>query len=280
MKIPELIKLALPNSIKKIGLSTRYSWRSYKHPGSKYCCSICKQKFDRFISLSSICNGKFLVDVDVNNVIYSVNDYETLSIENFMCPVCGAQDKARMYALYLSKKLEEYIPGQKVKLLHFAPEAGLENLLKYDARVDYRSADLLRDNVDDRVDLTDMRIYADCSFDAVICSHILEHIPSDKAAVRELYRVLKRGGWGIVMVPILTTLTHTFEDFTKTTEAERIKHFGQEDHVRIYAKNDFISLLETARFLVRQLGLNYFGKDKFENNGLSEKSVLYLVQKQ
>ncbi|MCF3938771.1 MULTISPECIES: class I SAM-dependent methyltransferase [Gordonia] len=43
--------------------------------------------------------------------------------------------------------------------------------------------------------------YADNSFDVVLMSEILEHIPSDEAAIAEMVRILKPGGVGAVTVP-------------------------------------------------------------------------------
>ena len=43
--------------------------------------------------------------------------------------------------------------------------------------------------------------FADATFDRVICSEVLEHIPEDLAAMRELARVLRRGGTMAVTVP-------------------------------------------------------------------------------
>ncbi|HEY4499666.1 MAG TPA: class I SAM-dependent methyltransferase [Candidatus Paceibacterota bacterium] len=41
------------------------------------------------------------------------------------------------------------------------------------------------------------------SFDAVICKSVLEHVEDPFQATRELYRVLKKGGYGIIYVPFL-----------------------------------------------------------------------------
>lgn len=274
-----MMKQIIPDSFKPLAMRFYYVLRGAGHLGTRYHCPVCGVHVRSFISLETILNGKFMDDIDIEGVCHTVYEYETLNIQNFLCPVCGAQDKARLYALYLSRKLAEVGRGVRIKLIHFAPEGGLPNLLKWDPRVSYRSADLLREDVDDRVDLTDMVIYADSSVDAFICSHILEHIPNDRQALSELYRFLKPGGWGIIMVPILLTIDNTYEDPSKVTEAERLKHFGLEDHVRVYAKQDFVERLTTVGFRVRQLGIEYFGKVVFKKCGLSETNVLYIVEK-
>jgi len=279
MNLIKKIKLITPNFVKKYILQLIYLRRARKFRGPHYYCPICRCKLSSFISLESVCNGKFVTDLDVNGAMHKVDGYETFNVKNFICPVCGAQDKARLYALYLNQKLAELQPKEQIELVHFAPEIGLYQFLKWDRRLIYRSADLLREDVDDRVDLTNMVGYSDESMDAFICSHILEHIPDDKGAIGELYRILKFGGWGIIMVPILLTIDQTYEDATKLTESERMQHFGLEDHVRVYAKNDFIDLLVGTGFFVKQLGRNYFGKDIFDKYGLSKTSILYIVEK-
>ena len=49
----------------------------------------------------------------------------------------------------------------------------------------------------------------------------------------ELYRVMKKGGWGILQVPMKNSLEKTYEDFTITDPKERQKHFGQYNHVSL-----------------------------------------------
>jgi len=279
MMLIKQLKLMVPNFVKKFILRCRYHMRARKFTGSQYFCTVCEHQLGSFISLTEICNGKFIKDVDVNGTLHTVDGYETANVDSFLCPVCGSQDKARLFALFLNQKLGEIGQRERITLVHFAPEGGLSQFLKWDQRLNYRSADLFRDDVDDQVDLTNMKIYKDKSIDAFICSHILEHILDDKAAVSELYRALKVGGWGIVMVPILMTIDQTYEDITKVSDAERLKHFGQEDHVRIYAKSDFLNLLMGAGFFVKQLGQDHFGKDVFEKNGLSKTNIIYVVEK-
>ena len=279
MSISSVIKQLIPDSVKPVARHVRYILRGARYLGTRYHCSVCDMHLRSFVSLETIMNGKFMSDLDIEDARHTVYEFETLNVSSFLCPVCGAPDKARLYALYLSRKLAEVNRSDQIKLIHFAPEGGLENFLRLDQRVSYRSADLLREDVDDKLDITDMATYQDASVDAFICSHILEHVSDDRRAMSELYRVLRRGGWGIIMVPIMLTIDNTYEDPTKITDAERLKHFGQEDHIRVYAKRDFVDRLTTAGFTVHQLGIEYFGRDVFEMCGLSETNVLYTVAK-
>jgi ubiquinone/menaquinone biosynthesis C-methylase UbiE len=96
------------------------------------------------------------------------------------------------------------------------------------------------------MDVTDIK-YPDESFDVVYCSHVLEHVQEDKKAMREFYRILKRDGWAILLVPI--TAEETFEDPSIIESQERLKAFGQEDHVRRYGP-DYVSRLREAGFRV------------------------------
>jgi ubiquinone/menaquinone biosynthesis C-methylase UbiE len=135
------------------------------------------------------------------------------------------------------------------------------------------------EGVDDHVDITRMDIYPDESFDAFICSHILEHVREDTKAMAELYRILKAGGWGIAMVPLLLGNEETREDPSKTTEAERWRYFCQGDHVRLYARKDFIARLESVGFRVVPLDVHHFGQENFRRHGISLTSVLYIAEK-
>ena len=85
------------------------------------------------------------------------------------------------------------------------------------------------------------------SYDLVLCNHVLEHVSNDKLAIRELFRVLKKGGVLIAQVPLDLNRKITFEDPSIIDKAERKKVFGQYDHVRIYGK-DYFDLLDSAGF--------------------------------
>ena len=204
---------------------------------------------------------------------------ETLNLFAYSCPSCKASDRSRLYALFFDEELRSRSVSAPFELVDFAPEAALASYLRAIPNVSYRSADLLMDDVDDTADLTDLHMYADDSKDAFVCSHLLEHVPDDRKAMSELFRILKPGGFGIAMVPIALTMTETHEDPSVVSKTDRWKYYGQDDHVRAYAKSDFVSRLSEAGFDVEQLGATHFGKETFKEHGIHPRSVLYVVRK-
>jgi len=131
-------------------------------------------------------------------------------------------------------------------MLHVAPQLVFAKLLKYHIGAGYLTADLYNPRAMVKMDVTNIQ-YPDESFDVIYCSHVLEHVLDDKQAIREFYRVLKSDGWAILLVPI--SGDKTFEDPSITDPAERLKLFGQEDHVRRYG-TDYIERLKEAGFKV------------------------------
>lgn len=174
------------------------------------------------------------------------------------CPVCGAQARVfrpfgnpprpealcwRCYSLerhrflwhFLETRCKPEYPDD-ASFLHVAPEACLADGLRRWYPRSYVSADLLRDDVDLKLDITEAHL-PDAQFDLICCSHVLEHVDDDRAAMRELYRMLKPGGRALIMVPIIADVT--YEDPNITSPEERQEKFGQSDHVRAYGR-DFV----------------------------------------
>lgn len=163
--------------------------------------------------------------------------------EDAECPICLSRERHRLMWLYLRDRTD-LLDGKPKRLLHVAPEMGLGRRFQQAPNVDYLSGDLNSPDAMVKMDVTDIQ-YPENSFDVIFCSHVLEHVPNDRKAMRELYRVLKPGGWAMLQVPIARKTT--FEDAGVTTEAERLRVFGQEDHVRIYGE-DYVDRLEEAGF--------------------------------
>jgi SAM-dependent methyltransferase len=205
--------------------------------------------------------------------------FEMPTLFNNICPSCGSSNRSRLYAIYLKDKFEKENAAAPILFLDVAPQPNLSKLIRSIPTLNYRSCDLNSDYADDKVDIQDMNIYPDNSFDVFICSHVLEHVEDDYKAMLELHRILKPGGWGIVMVPILLTLENIYENSDIKDAETKWKHFGQGDHVRLYSKKGFVERLSNAGFKVEQLSIDYFGKETFIKSSIPERSVLYIVRK-
>jgi SAM-dependent methyltransferase len=158
---------------------------------------------------------------------------------NRRCWRCGSLERHRQLALLFRSRRALLRPGMRI--LHIAPEQAVRRLLPTDC--DYVAGDLDPAPGERRIDVTDMREFADETFDAVICNHVMEHVPDDRAAMREFRRVLRRGGWAILMTPIV--IDATVEDATVVDPAERLRQFGQVDHVRRYGW-DYVDRLQES----------------------------------
>jgi SAM-dependent methyltransferase len=130
-------------------------------------------------------------------------------------------------------------------MLHVAPEPVLTQLFRKD--FDYLSADLDGTRAMVAMDITRIG-YQDGYFDAIMCNHVLEHVPDDRQALAELCRVMAVGGWGCIQVPMKGEQTQ--EDLSIVSPADRARLYGQEDHVRQYG-TDFRDRLQAAGFFVR-----------------------------
>ncbi|HMF52543.1 MAG TPA: methyltransferase domain-containing protein [Candidatus Saccharimonadales bacterium] len=157
-----------------------------------------------------------------------------------MCPHCGSLERHRLFKLWLDENRER-IAGKRI--LHFAPEAAISNLVRPLAKA-YVTADIapgrdLQLNIE-KIELPDE------SYDLILCSHVLEHV-DDRAAVAELHRILVIGGIALLMIPIIEGWATTYQNRTITEPSDREIHFGQEDHVR-YFGSDFRDRIRHAGF--------------------------------
>jgi len=199
---------------------------------------------------------------------------------NALCPVCGSLDRERLLYLFLRSNTDVFDTPRK-RLLHIAPEARVADILRAHSKVDYLTADLNSREVMLRMDIVDICFRAN-SFDAIICNHVLEHVIDDRKGMSELFRTLKPGGWAILQVPLSLALNHTCEDHSKTTPRARAEAFGQSDHVRIYARDDYEHRLAQAGFKVDSFNWiaapdNFGGRKNVF--GLNEQECVYFLRK-
>jgi len=237
-------------------------------------CPVCDSDDASFLPLPA-----YYEDMkDRYGYIHSIYLSETMNRRRYSCMRCGATDRERLYALYFREFVSR--GGVLSDILDIAPAQPLAAFLKRLGATGYRSADMTMPGVDDSgVDIQNMSEYEDGQFRIFICSHVLEHVKDDMAAMRELHRVLASGGWGICMVPINLGLSDVYENPEIVDEAGRWKHFGQNDHVRLYSKAGFVSRLHAAGFRVEQLGISHFGEKAFARHALHPRSVLYVAHK-
>ncbi len=161
------------------------------------------------------------------------------------CPWCRSNDRERLLYLFLRGHTDLFT--RPMRVLHFAPEARLRRKIQ-EAQRDYTPADLNMPGTE-RIDVMSID-RPDASFDAVICSHVLEHVPDDRAGMRELRRVLAPEGFAVLQVPIATRAGHTDEDASAGAE-DRARRFGDPTHLRLYAEADYVERIEQAGFSVR-----------------------------
>jgi hypothetical protein len=197
-----------------------------RHRGGAVACPVCRGRFDRF--------------------------KDAWNRPDALCWRCGAHERHRAQWLLFHQRPQ--LLGEARSLLHFAPEWCLRRRLEPMAAergLRYVTGDLDPAGVDLRLDLMGLDL-PDDAFDAVICSHVLEHVPDDAVAMRELRRVTAPGGWCLVMIPLDVTRRETYEDPSIVTPQDRIEAFWQDDHVRLYAP-DVAERLATAGFGVETI---------------------------
>lgn len=181
---------------------------------------------------------------------------------NALSPSTLSLERHRLLWLYLKKETDFFTSNTKKKVLHFAPEQAFYKLFRNQKNIDYSTTDLFSPLADVKADICDLPFEAN-SYDIIFCNHVLEHIPDDTKAMKELFRVLKPGGMAILQIPQDLSRETTFTDDSITDQKERAKIFGQYDHVRIYGRDYFDKL--------RSIGFKVIEED-FTNN-ISPKLV-------
>ena len=196
--------------------------------------------------------------------------------ENALSPGTLSLERHRQMWLYLQNETDFFTKNYKV--LHIAPEQEFLRKFKKMKNLDYTSADLFSPIVDVKADILDLP-FEDESFDVIFCNHVLEHIEDDRKAMSELYRVMKKGGWGILQVPMKNSLEKTYEDFTITDPKERQKHFGQYDHVRWYGMDYFDRLKSVGFDAEANFYSQKFSDADIKKFGLNKNEILPIVRK-
>jgi SAM-dependent methyltransferase len=200
-------------------------------------------------------------------------------VVNFSCPSCWSYDRERHLVMYFDA-LSLWARFQGATVLHFAPEKHLTQRIQEQGPRNYIRADLSPKSPDlTPVDVTQIP-YPDGSFDFLICNHVLEHVPDDRRALSEIYRVLRPGGHAVLQTPFSPLLRGSFEDPGIDTDELRNYCYAQEDHVRLYGQ-DLFTRIEAAGFTlaVRQ-HREFFSEGDSAYYGVNPREDLILVRKE
>ncbi len=196
--------------------------------------------------------------------------------KNVLCPGSLSLERHRLLWLYLKNKTDFFTRPHE--MLHIAPEQCFYRIFKAQSNLKYTTADLNSPIADVHMDLHKAP-FNDNSFDVIFCNHVLEHVEDDAQCMRELYRIMRPGGWGIFQVPQDTSREKTYEDKTITHPEDREIHFWQKDHVRLYGL-DFKTRLEKAGFeVIADDYINSFTPEEIDRYRLPAGELIYFCRK-
>jgi predicted SAM-dependent methyltransferase len=242
---PLLIRLSYP--FKKVA--------PLLYKGNNVECPVCERSFSKFLSYGS----------------------DIAHRENVLCPYDLTLERHRLMWLYL-RDHSNFFTANHLEVLHIAPEQCFHGKFKVQKNLNYVTGDLVSPLADLHFDLHSIPL-DDNSFDVVFCNHVLEHVDDALQCMRELHRVLRPGGWGIMQVPQDFDRDITYEDTSITSPEDREKHFWQKDHVRLFG-NDYPQWLEKAGFNVEVFDKeSKYDSKMIERFRLQKKEILYIVHK-
>ena len=240
-QIKKIVKSIVPKSIIRRNERILRSVVATSYRGDEHECNICNFKMSKFITLE---NG------------------------NKLCPKCGSLPRTRR----LWNLIENEIEGKEI--LHFSPSKSMTSKIRNANTKRYVTTDYEDEfEADKKYDIQSINV-SDNSFDIVICYHVLEHIPDDRKAMGELYRILKIGGKCFIQTPFKDG--EIYEDDSIVTPEGKLKHFGQKDHLRIYSAEGLKQRLEEVGFEVE---IMTFETDTDNRFGFKESEIILIASK-
>jgi SAM-dependent methyltransferase len=196
--------------------------------------------------------------------------------KNVLCPGSLSLERHRLLWLYLKERTDFF--SKPYKMLHIAPEQCFYKLFRAQKNLTYTTGDYNSPIADIHFDLHKAP-FEDNSFDLIFCNHVLEHVEDAHVCMKELYRIMKPGGWGIFQVPLDTSAEKTLEDKSIVTEADREKHYWQKDHVRLFGL-DYKDKLSAAGFNVTVDDfVNTISTELQDRYRLPKGEMIYLCRK-
>jgi len=230
-----LMKKLLPAKVLRKALDKYFEAKARKYErqyrGDAVFCPCCGKKFRSFMYFSMRKNQ--------NNEQRCADTYK-----HTVCPNCFSFPRHRIICHYFDKN-KQFIPQNNV--LIFAGEYAIKKWFDTND-CHYQTADLFDRTSDIRIDIQNIP-FPDESWELIVCNHVLEHVPNYQIALKELRRVLTRKGLLEITVPTDRRLSTVYEDSNIVNKKDRIRHFGQYDHLRVFG-NNFEEILKKSGFAV------------------------------
>ena len=226
---------------------------SFFYKGNRVICPICDSRFSTFFP------------------------YGRVTRENALCTNCLSLERHRF--LYLFLRDVKKIFNKKIKILHIAPEICFIEKFKKNKNFRYLTADLESPLADIKMDIHKIPFEKNY-FDVILCNHVLEHVDNDILALKEIKKVLKKNGFGIVTVPFYKPIPNTtFEDINIISQKDREKYYGQSDHLRRYG-NDIKKRFETSGLYVEMIKAeNIINRKLLKKYGIINDDLIISVSK-
>lgn len=266
-----LLKRYLPADIARLFKWTELRINKLIYSGNTFLCPYCSQTYRLFKS-----GG-------ITNQLIEKMDIIGAGIrQNMVCPGCGSTDRDRLLYAYFDHEFKFLRPK---KLLHIAPEPCLNSYFKNIVSISYVFGAKFHEGLYYPKELEIINLehlqYADNTFDWVVCNHVLEHVEDEFQSLAEILRVLTPGGKAVLQVPWSPKLEITFEDPTYVTESDRLKHYGQDDHLRLFGK-DYPGRIAKAGFkvsIIKPYDLPLIADNKV-NLSINPRELIFVGEKQ
>lgn len=156
-----------------------------------------------------------------------------------ICPRCQAVERQRQLVRHL-KDETQVLSLNSPTILHIGPSKAVTDWFRRQGLTNIVTIDLRSGVAMLRMDIIRLA-FKDDTFDVIVCSHVLEHVPSDLVAMREMLRVMKARGMCVIQIPMQPGLPKTVEYGEPKPE--------EHDHVRAYGQ-DFASRLNSVGFKI------------------------------
>jgi hypothetical protein len=167
-------------------------------------------KFTLF-RLQTFCSRKERFECPICDYVGPLMDVRPLTglRRHAKCPWCGALERHRLQYLAIRSVLQTR-DTSAMRMLHFAPEPFFRPFFRQQFR-EYVTADLAMEDVDYNIDMRKLP-FDEASYDFVMASVVLDYIPDDSTAIREIRRVLKPNGIAILPVSLVCRKTIEYSE--------------------------------------------------------------------